>query len=162
MHLNSGSLKVRARLLAAAFCVLPVARSQSSNTIFGSGYLRPVPISIAPGQIVNLFVQGVGTNLTGPVAAVGLPLPTSLAGISVVLQAPFPALVYRSPQKPYAQRGKILQLWCEMTPVWWLARSHRGKPLSWATAAYDQRCSASQKSRTPYAFVRSVRRPESI
>jgi hypothetical protein len=58
---------------------------QTSNTIFGAGYTAPAPINAAPGQILNLFVQGVGANLSSRVTAGGLPLPTVLAGISVQL-----------------------------------------------------------------------------
>ena len=83
-----------ASLVVAALCAPPGAHPQSANLMFGLGYLRPVP-SVARGQIVNLFVQGVGSKLTGRVTAPGLPLPTSLAGISVTvggLQAPILAV----------------------------------------------------------------------
>src|ERR1035438_10139905 len=50
---------------------------------------RPSAIDAAPGQILNLMVQGVGASLTGRVAEPFLPLPDVLAGISVKLvQAP--------------------------------------------------------------------------
>jgi hypothetical protein len=63
----------------------PAAFAQTGNTVFGAGYALPVPINAAPGQILNLFVQGVGATLTQPVIAMRLPLPTVLAGISVQL-----------------------------------------------------------------------------
>jgi uncharacterized protein (TIGR03437 family) len=59
--------------------------AQPSNTIFGGGYSAPVPLYVAPGHIINLYAQGVGGKLTGPVGATGFPLPTVLAGISVTL-----------------------------------------------------------------------------
>lgn len=75
------------RLTFVSLFLLPSAGfGQVSNTVFGAGYSFPVPINAAPGQIFNLFVQGVGANLTQRVAASSLPLPTVLAGISVHLE----------------------------------------------------------------------------
>jgi hypothetical protein len=73
-------------VFGSLFLCLTAAFGQTSNTIFGAGYTLPAPINAAPGQILNLFVQGIGAGLTGGVAAPGLPLPTVLAGISVQLQ----------------------------------------------------------------------------
>lgn len=61
------------------------AFAQTGNTVFGAGYSLPVPVNAAPGQILTLFVQGVGANLPQRVSATNLPLPTVLAGISVRL-----------------------------------------------------------------------------
>ena len=58
---------------------------QTANTVFGSAYSLPAPINVAPGQILNLLVQGVGATLNQRIAAIGLPLPTILANISVQL-----------------------------------------------------------------------------
>ncbi len=58
---------------------------QSPNTVVGAGYTPPVPIKVAPGQAVTLFLQGIGGDLPQPVRADRLPLPTTLAGISVSL-----------------------------------------------------------------------------
>lgn len=63
--------------------------AQTTNTIFGSGYSLPVPISASPGDVINIFVQGVGSKLTQPVTASGTPLPTTLGGISVTLYQAF-------------------------------------------------------------------------
>ena len=72
---------------ALSLLALPVAAySAASNTIVGAGYTYPVPINAAPGQIITLFVAGVGSTLTGPVTAGAGTLPTSLAGISVTFQ----------------------------------------------------------------------------
>jgi hypothetical protein len=57
-----------------------------TNTVAGAGYLYPAPIPAAPGQILTLFVSGVGRSLTQPVRAQGAALPKSLAGISVTLR----------------------------------------------------------------------------
>src|ERR1035438_9988682 len=63
----------------------PTASGQTSNTVSGATYTLPSAIDAAPGQILNLMVQGVGASLTGRVAAPALPLPDVLAGISVKL-----------------------------------------------------------------------------
>src|SRR5229473_1010303 len=61
------------------------APAQTSNVVFGAGYFPPMPVLGAPGSVVKLFVQGIGSKLAGPVAATRFPLPTVLAGISVTL-----------------------------------------------------------------------------
>jgi uncharacterized protein (TIGR03437 family) len=60
--------------------------AQANNTVFGAGYTATTPLSAAPGQIMNLLVEGVGNKLTQRVTATGTPLPTVLAGISVSLK----------------------------------------------------------------------------
>src|SRR5215467_307372 len=57
-----------------------------TNTIVGAGYSAPVPLTVAPGQLVTLFVEGIGASLTQPVRASSVALPTALAGISVTLK----------------------------------------------------------------------------
>jgi hypothetical protein len=54
-------------------------------TLTGTGYGDPSVIKVAPGQITTLFVTGLKTVLLSPVNATILPLPTTLAGISVSL-----------------------------------------------------------------------------
>jgi hypothetical protein len=54
-------------------------------TLTGSGYANPNPIRVSPGQITTLFVSGLNTVLTKPQRATSLPLPNSLAGISVTI-----------------------------------------------------------------------------
>src|ERR1035438_8270251 len=55
-------------------------------TLTGTGYADPSVIKVAPGQITTLFVTGLKTVLSvQPVNAAILPLPTTLAGISVTL-----------------------------------------------------------------------------
>jgi uncharacterized protein (TIGR03437 family) len=70
----------------AALCSIAAGLFAQSNTVVGSGYTAPTPISAAPGQILNLLVEGVGSKLTQRVTAPGTPLPTVLAGISVTLK----------------------------------------------------------------------------
>lgn len=48
-----------------------------------AGYSFPVPIAVAPGQLITLFVQGVNTQLGPPVRATSSTLPAMLAGVSV-------------------------------------------------------------------------------
>ena len=71
-------------------CVLATLQAlptfAQANTVVGGGYSAPVPLTVAPGQVATLFVQGVGASLTRPVRAPAGPLPTTLAGISVTLK----------------------------------------------------------------------------
>ncbi len=63
-------------------------------TLTGVGYSDPSIIRVTPGQIITLFVTGLRTVLPSePIQAQSVPLPTSLAGISVTLnQSEQPAL----------------------------------------------------------------------
>jgi len=54
-------------------------------TLSGTGYPNPTGIRAAPGQITTLFVTCSQTVLARPVNASSVPLPTTLAGISVAL-----------------------------------------------------------------------------
>jgi uncharacterized protein (TIGR03437 family) len=71
-------------------CVIAMLQALPSfaqaNTVVGAGYSAPVPLIVAPGQVVTLFVQGIGASLTQPVRAPSGPLPATLAGISVTLK----------------------------------------------------------------------------
>jgi uncharacterized protein (TIGR03437 family) len=61
------------------------ATGQTGPTLIGAGYNLPTT-RLAPGQITTLFVTGMKTVLpTGFVKAMTVPLPTTLAGISVTL-----------------------------------------------------------------------------
>ncbi len=59
---------------------------QSAAVVTGAGYTLPAPVNLAPGQVLTIYVQGIGSTLTQPVRASGTALPTSLAGISATLQ----------------------------------------------------------------------------
>ncbi len=64
-------------------------------TLSGTGYTDPSIIRVAPGQITTLFVTGLKTVLSSqPVNADVVPLPTTLAGITVTLNqtTPLPLL----------------------------------------------------------------------
>jgi uncharacterized protein (TIGR03437 family) len=58
--------------------------------VVGSGYSAPYPIPVAPGQLVTIFVKGIGAALTSRVSAASLPLPYNLAGISVTIDELMP------------------------------------------------------------------------
>lgn len=77
------------------FLVCTCALPQTNRAVVGSAFVAPTPISLAPGQLTTIFVQGIGTGLTQPVVATTLPLPTTLAGISVSLRQAV------SPQGPF-------------------------------------------------------------
>lgn len=64
-------------------------------TLAGAGFTNPSIIRVAPGQITTIFVTGLKTVLaSSPVNAAVVPLPTTLAGISVTLNrtTPLPLL----------------------------------------------------------------------
>lgn len=65
---------------------MPFAIHGLAQGIMGSGYTVPLPVQVAPGQLLTIFVQGIGAGLTGQIQAQSLPLPTSLAAISVKIQ----------------------------------------------------------------------------
>jgi uncharacterized protein (TIGR03437 family) len=56
--------------------------AQLPNQIIAAGYAHtiPAPQVVAPGQVITLFVRGISVP---DAAATGLPLPTSLSGVSV-------------------------------------------------------------------------------
>ena len=68
-------------------CFSAIAICAQSTTqppvIAEAGYSFPVPLPVAPGQLITLFVQGVNTQLSAPVRASTTPWPTTLAGVSL-------------------------------------------------------------------------------
>lgn len=74
--------------LVVAFILLSAVAVPSfgdnTATIVGAGYTPAVPIVVAPGQIVTVFVTGFASFAT-PVSATTVPLPYKLSGISAVL-----------------------------------------------------------------------------
>ena len=61
------------------------ATGQSGPTLVGSGYGSPPYVSVAPGQVLTLWVAGLKAISPSTSNATMFPLPTSLAGISVTL-----------------------------------------------------------------------------
>ena len=72
----------------ALIFVFAISGLAPGQTIIGVGYPDPTVIRVSPGQVVPLLVTGLQTVLTGAVNADHVPLPTSLAGISVTLSQP--------------------------------------------------------------------------
>jgi hypothetical protein len=66
-------------------------------TLVGSGYSNPTAIRVSPGQITTIFVSGLTTDPTKPPNATSLPLPTSLAGISVSINQSSPSQSFPVP-----------------------------------------------------------------
>lgn len=60
------------------------------TTVVGAGYANPTNIRVSPGQITTIFVSGLTPDLTKPQRATSLPLPDSLAGISVAINQSSP------------------------------------------------------------------------
>jgi len=76
--------RIAASLILIALA-MSLALGQNAPMLVGSGYGLPAQLSIAPGQIVTLQVTGLKTVLTSPSKATQMPLPSTLAGISVTL-----------------------------------------------------------------------------
>lgn len=75
---------MRSRLVAVFVLLASFSlRAQPPDSLIASGYQLPTAATIAPGQVLRLFVQEVGASLTAPVFATSLPLPTTLADISI-------------------------------------------------------------------------------
>lgn len=67
---------------------LSVTSNASGQQFFGLGsigYQVPTPARVAPGQIISIIVPDSEPRLTEPVVATGIPLPSTLAGFSVVI-----------------------------------------------------------------------------
>ena len=69
-----------------------VQAADTGPTVAGSGYAAPGLIRVAPGQVMTFFVTGLKTVLPPDARtdrAKGLPLPTTLGGLSVRLRQPY-------------------------------------------------------------------------
>ncbi len=67
--------------------MIGAAFAQTNMPVIGSaGYSAGIPLTVAPGQIVTLFVPGFGDMLSGPAKAPPGPLPVTLAGVSVAFR----------------------------------------------------------------------------
>ena len=69
----------------AAAMVLGTIALHAQSAVIGTGYDAPYPLKVAPGQLVTIFVSGIGATLKSRISATSLPLPYSLAGISVTI-----------------------------------------------------------------------------
>lgn len=68
-----------------ALAVASLSAQTPIATITGAGYTPPLPIPAAPGQLVTLYVSGIGFPVSEPAFAPAGPLPTSLGGLFVTL-----------------------------------------------------------------------------
>ncbi len=70
-------------MIALIFLFAAFASAQQI-TVVGAGFVSPVPIPAAPGEILTIHVTGL-SGLNQPVAAASVPLPSTLAGISITM-----------------------------------------------------------------------------
>jgi uncharacterized protein (TIGR03437 family) len=96
------------RMIRSALCLFSMSLGHlfgQGPTLAGTGYSNPSIMRVAPGQITTLFVTGLKTVLSSqPVSATSLPLPSTLAGITVTLsqngQQPSPIPLLSVQQMP--------------------------------------------------------------
>jgi hypothetical protein len=75
-------ISLRSWLLASVFSIMMLG-AQTPAGVVSAGYKIPTPITVSPGQVITVFIHGIGAGLTQPVRAQSNPLPKSLAGITV-------------------------------------------------------------------------------
>jgi hypothetical protein len=85
------------RVLLGLFALSLAPAFGQGLTLVGAGYSDPSSIRVAPGQITTFFVAGLKTILANPATATTLPLPKTLAGISVTLTPETSGLSYSAP-----------------------------------------------------------------
>ena len=73
-----------ARSATTAVPQCAAAFAQGGGAVVGAGYHTFAPTSVAPGQVITVFVTGIG-NVTQKYSAGSLPLPITLGGISATL-----------------------------------------------------------------------------
>jgi hypothetical protein len=80
------------RPIIASICLIAASVAPvlgEGSTLVSIGYNKP-ELLVSPGQIVTFFVTGLQTVLSQPQRAGTVPLPTSLAGISVDIEQVLP------------------------------------------------------------------------
>jgi hypothetical protein len=65
-------------------CICVASACAQGGAVVGAGYHTFAPVSVAPGQVITVFVTGIG-NVTQKYSAGNLPLLTTLGGISATL-----------------------------------------------------------------------------
>ena len=66
---------------------------QQGGAFAGAGYRSPLPLGVAPGQVVTLYISG--PNTTDAIFADRVPLPTNLGGFIVTaLPGPLPVPIF--------------------------------------------------------------------
>lgn len=71
MRLALSSKKTGGAFRALAFVMVATqfAAHGMGQSVMGGGYTAPLPISVAPGQLLTIYVQGVGAGITERVQA---------------------------------------------------------------------------------------------
>ena len=77
--------RIPIKIAAASVLAAAVISAQPIAVIGGAGYSAPIPVKVAPGQILTFFVSGIGSGLKAKAPAETFPLPNTLAGISATL-----------------------------------------------------------------------------
>jgi uncharacterized protein (TIGR03437 family) len=77
------------RCCLSAVLALPLFGQGAASLVTNAGYQPPRPLKVAPGQVLTLFVRTSSIILTGRVAANIVPLPVTVAGLSVILRQTF-------------------------------------------------------------------------
>ena len=92
-----------------ALCAMPLY--SASSAVVTAGYKVPTPVTVAPGQVITFFVDGIGASLNASVRAESTPLPTQLAGITATLiqfNPPVPVPIFAiEPISPCADSTQI-------------------------------------------------------
>lgn len=71
-------------VLLVSLLLVGIAEGQTP-AIIGGGYQDPSILSVAPGQLLTLFVTGIGKHLSSKPLTASAPLPLMLGGITVTL-----------------------------------------------------------------------------
>lgn len=79
-------MNVSTRSLLILLIGADILIGQSNVSVVASGYIDPSHIDLAPGQITTLYLHNVKSAMPRYLAASGLPLPTTLAGLSITLR----------------------------------------------------------------------------
>jgi uncharacterized protein (TIGR03437 family) len=84
-------MKRVASLTVFAWIAVGSAVCHAQAVVTGAGYATPSPTNAAPGQVITIFVRVPGKTPAAPVTATP-PLPTTLAGFTVLLRQTFPSV----------------------------------------------------------------------
>jgi hypothetical protein len=100
------------RLLVLFLLLAVNTLAQASPTLVGTRYVASSNLVVAPGQIVRLQVTGLSTVLPSPAVqkATSVPLPTSLAGISVTVRQFFRLSLHDTPQPLEPHKAPLLMV----------------------------------------------------
>jgi uncharacterized protein (TIGR03437 family) len=88
------------RITIVLLLACQVLLGQTGIALVGAGYVNPIPVQVAPGQVVTFFLTGLQTVLPLPDRAdraPTVPLPLQLAGISATLSQSGPGTILAVP-----------------------------------------------------------------